>query len=252
MADTGGNGTEAPEGGDQTRTQKTSEFVLLLRDKEALKTALDEKEKALNSAMSTSFELYQKIDKLETELKALKGKGSKSETKDKIQAPSASPAAGNTPVSTPKNGRKVRPKTAKHANPRQKPRKGLKPPVEIKVEVAKEAEKKDTYKYYEEIAQTYPDLKLSVLLVAEKKFVQADSNKDGTIDADELDRILESSSLLFTKQQVRDIVKQIDADGSSDLDFMECLAVIDRLHRNKKSNLPTALEQNKSTVCSIQ
>ena len=47
------------------------------------------------------------------------------------------------------NGRKVRPKTAKHANPRQKPRKGLKPPVEIKVEVAKEAEKKDTYKYYE-------------------------------------------------------------------------------------------------------
>ena len=68
MADTGGNGTEAPEGGDQTRTQKTSEFVLLLRDKEALKTALDEKEKALNSAMSTSFELYQKIDKLETEV----------------------------------------------------------------------------------------------------------------------------------------------------------------------------------------
>ena len=46
-----------------------------------------------------------------------------------------------------------------------------------------------------------------------------------TIDADELERILETSNLMFTKQQVRDIVKQIDNDESSDLDFMECLAV---------------------------
>jgi len=111
---------------------------------------------------------------------------------------------------------------------------------------------KDTYKYYEEIAVAYPNLKLSVLLAAEKKFVEADVNKNGTIDAEELEKILETSSLLFTKQQVEDIVKQIDVDGSCDLDFMECLAVIDRLHQNKKTNLPTPLEQNKSTVCAIQ
>jgi len=258
MADTANtNGALADGAGapDPTRSQQTSEFVLLLKDREALKAALEEKEKELNSTKARNFELLQEVDKLEKELADLKGlkKAEKDSKRLAVtaQVPSLSPSG--TPTSSPKIGRKVRPKTAKHANARQKPKKGEKPSaVEIKTESAKEAHLKDTYKYYKEIAETYPNLKLSVLLAAEEKFVKADVNKDGTIDADELERILETSNLMFTKQQVRDIVKQIDNDESSDLDFMECLAVIDRLHQNKKTNLPTPLEQSKSTVCTIQ
>ncbi|XP_022106401.1 uncharacterized protein LOC110987713 [Acanthaster planci] len=250
------NGAQPDQTVDPTRSQKTSEFVLLLKDREALKASLEEKEKELNSTRARNFELLQQIDKLEKELSELKTlkKAEKESKKLSVTAHSPSASPSGTPVSTPKGGRKARPKTAKHANSRQKPRKSAKAPtIEVtSSEVEKEGHLKDTYKYYEEIARTYPNLKLSVLLAAEKKFVEADINKDGTIDADELEKILETSSLLFTKQQVRDIVKQIDNDESSDLDFMECLAVIDRLHQNKKTNLPTTLEQNKSTVCVIQ
>ncbi|XP_038072486.1 uncharacterized protein LOC119741003 [Patiria miniata] len=258
MTDTAEVNGAQPDGvTDPTRSQKTSEFVLLLKDREALKASLEGKEKELNSTKARHFELLQQVDKLEKELSELKTlkKADKDARKLSVNAQSQSTSPTGTPVSTPKGGRKVRPKTAKHANSRQKPRKAGKPPtieVTSASEATKEAHLKDTYKYYEEIASTYPHLKLSVLLAAEKKFVEADVNKDGTIDADELEAILESSSLLFTKQQVRDIVKQIDNDQSSDLDFMECLAVIDRLHQNKKTNLPTTLEQNKSTVCVIQ
>lgn len=259
MTDTVGSAAQdgaADEAG--TRSQHTSEFVLLLKDRESLKKDLAEKEKELNSTKARNFELFQEVDKLEKELSELKAlkKAEKDARKLSVtqqgQSQSVSPAG--SPSSTPKVGRRVRPKTAKHANARLKPKKAAaKPPVvHITPEASKEAHLKDTYKYYEEIGETYPNLKLSVLLAAEKKFIEADVNKDGTIDAEELDKILESSSLLFTKQQVRDIVTQIDNDGSCDLDFMECLAVIDRLHQNKKTNLPTTLEQNKSTVCSIQ
>ena len=45
------------------------------------------------------------------------------------------------------------------------------------------------------------------------------------IDADELEKILDSSNLLFTKQQVNDILKKIDTDQTNSLDFFECLKV---------------------------
>ncbi|XP_072031743.1 uncharacterized protein [Amphiura filiformis] len=250
----------------EARNETNKEFVHLLKEKETLKGALDEKEKELNAVKGRNYELLQKNEQLEKELAELKA-GKKSEEKAKKAAAAERLAAGPPPLgASPRTGRKVLSKNAvKHANPRQKPKKGgmSKSAINLKsdatsmisrasAEVDKTALEKDTYTYYTEIAEKYPRLQISVLLTAEKKFIEADVNGDGTIDADELEKILETGSMMFTKQQVKDIVKEIDKDGSCDLDFMECLAVINKLHQNRSANLPSTLEQNKSTVCLIQ
>jgi hypothetical protein len=60
---------DGASGADPTRSQQTSEFVLLLKDREALKAALEEKEKELNSTKARNFELFQEVDKLEKEVR---------------------------------------------------------------------------------------------------------------------------------------------------------------------------------------
>ena len=46
-----------------------------------------------------------------------------------------------------------------------------------------------------------------------------------TIDADELEKMLDQSGLLFSKKQVQEILTTIDMDDTGTLDFMECLEV---------------------------
>ncbi|XP_030854968.1 uncharacterized protein LOC100891350 [Strongylocentrotus purpuratus] len=252
------------EGGevDPQAEMKTNnkEFIHLLKEKKQAEDALAEKINELHRVGGRNYELMQRVEQLEKELAETKEHKKAMEKKHKEETLKAVENMPHEMGSTANISKlkKMRPKTGvKHANTRLKPRKkaatasnkNLKKETEAE---AHQANEKDTYKYYEEIAQRYPQLRLSVLMAAEKKFIDADVNADGTIDAQELDKILESGNMLFTKQQVMDIVKEIDSDGSNDLDFMECLVVIDRLHQNKKTALPTTLEQNKSTVCVIQ
>ncbi|XP_054758321.2 uncharacterized protein LOC129264465 [Lytechinus pictus] len=237
------------------------EFMHLLKEKKQAEDALAEKVKELHRVGGRNYELMQQVEQLEKELAAAKDQNKALEKKHKdemLKAVENIPSEMGSTANISKL-KKMRPKTGvKHANARLKPRKkaaaasnkNLK--KEAEAEAQKAANEKDTYKYYEEIAEKFPNLRLSVLMVAEKKFIDADINGDGTIDGHELEKILESGNMLFTKQQVMDIVKEIDKDGSNDLDFMECLVVIDRLHQNKKTALPTTLEQNKSSVCAIQ
>ena len=46
-----------------------------------------------------------------------------------------------------------------------------------------------------------------------------------TIDLDELEKILDNNHIMFTKSQVNDILKEIDADKTGTLDFLEVLEV---------------------------
>ncbi|XP_071962532.1 uncharacterized protein [Antedon mediterranea] len=245
------------EGGHtETRSESTSQFVLILKEKEAISTQLAEKEKELTSTRSRNYGLMQQIDKMEKELASIKEERKTEKEKMKAAQQAANPEQQLTNGSPNMKKKHTRPKTSRHAHTRKTPRKGATSKANLK-SATKETEAasvptKDTYTYYKEIAEKYPMLRLSVLLAAEAKFIEADVNNDGTIDAEELDQILDNSGMLFTKQQVRNIVKEIDADDSNSLDFIECLAVIDRLHQNKKTALPTSLEQSKSTVCSIQ
>lgn len=255
------------------RNESNKEFVHLLKEKDTLKTALDEKEKEVNQVKGRNYELLQKTEQLEKELATLKAE-KKSEKEAKKVAAADQLAAGPPPLTSmgasPRTGRKLRPVSARHPNPRLKPKKVVvsKPTAQVKKEAAEakadaakaklqaEADKaatdKDTYAYYSEIAEKYPMLRLSVLLGAEKKFIEADINGDGTIDSQELEQILDTGKFMFTNQQIKDIVSEIDKDGSNDLDFMECLLIIDRLQQHKKTNLPSNLEQNKSSVCVVQ
>ncbi|KAI8480019.1 hypothetical protein Bbelb_422680, partial [Branchiostoma belcheri] len=110
----------------------------------------------------------------------------------------------------------------------------------------------DTYRYYTEIAEKFPNMKLSTILDAEKKFVAADEDGNGTIDEDELEKILDTENTMFTKDQVKSIMKEVDSDETGNLDFLECLAVMDRLQSHRKTNLPSSLQNNKSNVCVVQ
>ncbi|XP_072163748.1 uncharacterized protein [Diadema setosum] len=258
------NGVEGGEEVDPQAEMKTNnkEFLHLLKEKKKAEDALAEQTKELNRVGGRNYELMKLVEQLQKELAEVKEQNKALEKKVKestLKAIEDMPQEMGSTANMSKL-KKMRPKTAvKHANARLKPRKNTKAATstknlkkEAEQEIQKEAKEKDTYKYYAEIAEKFPQLRLSVLLAAEKKFVDADVNGDGTIDAEELDKILEGGNMLFTKQQVHDIVKEIDADGSNDLDFLECLVVIDRLHQNKKTALPTTLEQNKSSVCVIQ
>lgn len=119
----------------------------------------------------------------------------------------------------------------------------------------------DPERLYAAIAERYPDLPLSTILFAEKRFVEADLDRNGTIDSDELEKMLDllsqkGSSTMYTKKEVKDIFRKIDADNTNSIDFMEVLGVFDMLRQNKNPDLPSSLflqqQQNKSTVCSIQ
>ena len=47
------------------------------------------------------------------------------------------------------------------------------------------------------------------------------------MDSTELEKMLDSASLLFTKVEIKNILMEIDADSSNSLDFFECLQVSD-------------------------
>ena len=52
-----------------------------------------------------------------------------------------------------------------------------------------------------------------------------------TIDADELEKMLDvvatrgGSSTMFTKSEVKDILRKIDMDNTNSIDFFECIGV---------------------------
>nr|XP_006824854.1 PREDICTED: calcium-dependent protein kinase-like [Saccoglossus kowalevskii] len=210
------------------RNENNAQFIVLLKDKESLKKQIESKDQELEAAKCNIYDLSKKIEKLEEESKK------------------------KTPSVRQKD-------TVKHPTARQKIRKQTSTStVAVKDTAVTEAPapaEKDTYKYYSEIAEQFPNIKLSTVLSAEKKFIEADTDSSGSIDADELESLLDKNDLLFTKQQIRDILKEVDRDNSNDLDFFECLAVIEKLQTRRKTNLPPSIQNaqsSKSAVCTLQ
>ncbi|RDD40288.1 hypothetical protein TrispH2_007217 [Trichoplax sp. H2] len=195
------------------RSLDTAQYMENLKEKEELKKKLAEKEKELVEALVRSYDLQKKLDKLQA---------------DKKSAP------------------KLTSKPPKRRAGKKK--KGKKDGKEDKTEDISWT----TEKFYEEVAEKFPEMTLSTLLAAEKKFMEADKDGNGEIDEKELETILQQSNLLFTKFQIMEIIQSIDVDESSTLDFMECLAVIHALQQNRKTALPQSIQQNKSTICVIQ
>ncbi|XP_077861796.1 uncharacterized protein LOC100369889 [Saccoglossus kowalevskii] len=239
------------------RNENNAQFIVLLKDKESLKKQIESKDQELEAAKCNIYDLSKKIEKLEEELKEYHFLKKAVADVDRITGNVYDSQSG---YKSKKKTPSVRQKdTVKHPTARQKIRKQTSTStVAVKDTAVTEAPapaEKDTYKYYSEIAEQFPNIKLSTVLSAEKKFIEADTDSSGSIDADELESLLDKNDLLFTKQQIRDILKEVDRDNSNDLDFFECLAVIEKLQTRRKTNLPPSIQNaqsSKSAVCTLQ
>jgi len=221
------NGTNGSSEADKT----TSDFVTGLKEREALKKELEEKTRELNKVKGQNYDLVKRTEDLEKQVASLKA-----EMKNQ----------GSTPKSPAMSKKRV----AK----RKVPRKGKQTNDLLSPQSANTTDDifENTEKLYQKVAERFPDLPLSTVLLAEKKFIEADTDKSGTIDGQELEKILDSSQMLFTKDQISEILSSIDNDNTQSLDFFECLEAIDQVNKNRKTHLPQSLQKNRSAVCVVQ
>ncbi|XP_032234539.2 uncharacterized protein LOC5509732 [Nematostella vectensis] len=235
MSDANQNGVV--ENGEEgvARDKTTHDFVTGLKEREELKQQLHTKDREVNTLKGQNYDLMKKIDDLEKQIAELNKDGSKKRKQSHFSKP-------------------------KRPARRKKPEEKVSEPGKSTHDGYKEGSDpfEDPEKLYAEIAAKYPDMPLSQVLTAEKRFVEADINRDGTIDPEELEKLLDSSSAaggtaLFTRQQIKEIMKQVDLDNTNSIDFMECLGLLDLLRQNRKTGLPPTMQQNvKSAVCNIQ
>ena len=62
-------------------------------------------------------------------------------------------------------------------------------------------------------------------------FALFDKDGDGTISSSELETILTSLGQKPTKEELEDMINEVDADGNGEVDFDEFLSLIE-IHRN--------------------
>lgn len=213
-----------------TRDQTTQDFLTGLKEREELKSKLHEKERECNTLKGIVYDMTKKIENLE-----------KQETKK------ARPVSARRPKRPAQKKREK--KDAGQLSPHTNIEKNSDNPFE------------DPEKLYQEIATRYPDVPLSTVLIAEKKFVEADLDRNGTIDKDELGKMLDlvsqqgGTGFLYTKNQVEAIFRKIDLDKTNSIDFFECIEILEMMRQKRVKDLPieaTTIQQNKSAVCNIQ
>lgn len=110
----------------------------------------------------------------------------------------------------------------------------------------------DSREYYWKLAEKFPTLPMFQVLDAEKKFIKADIDKNGSIDKNELDKVLMDTVGMFTQKQVDEIFQEVDQDHNETLDFYEVLFVLNKLFTRRRTNLPQSVQQNYTKTCSIQ
>ncbi|KAK3729138.1 hypothetical protein QZH41_017390, partial [Actinostola sp. cb2023] len=188
--------------GEFVRDKTTEDFVKGLKEREDLKAQLAEKEKEVNNLKGQNYDLMVKLESLQ---------------KQENKKPGSRPMTGRKPKRPAKRKNKPETKDRKKSSVEASDNKEVVDPFD------------DPEKLYSDIAVRFPELPLSTVLSAEKRFVDADINRDGTIDDSELERLLDRCSAsegteLFTKDQVQEIMRKIDVDKTNSIDFLECLA----------------------------
>ncbi|XP_052768589.1 uncharacterized protein LOC128208916 [Mya arenaria] len=225
------------------KQEVTPEFVTYIKERDAaLKEAADARAE-LRETQSRLYDALQLIESLEkktgegkktskksvaTKKKTDKPNGLATKTSTSLASSGVSSARTSAPVSARTDGRLYH------------------PPIDAVDPSA------DSKEYYWKIAEKFSQLPMFTILDAERKFIKADADGSGTIDIDEMDRVLSESVGMFTPKQLADIMAEMDTDKSGTLDFMEVLTVINRLVSHRKTNLPQSMQQNYSKTCSIQ
>ncbi|XP_065919763.1 uncharacterized protein [Dysidea avara] len=201
-----------------------------IKEKQALEQQLAEKDKEITTVKSRNYDLLKQVEELTQKLQKSAGLSKKPQRKAKQKHKTDKTTTGGSGTG------KLSTESATVSS--------------SKISIAEDPEQ-----FYKEIAERFPKIALSAVLNAEKRFVEADSNGDGTIDADELEKMLDQSGLLFSKKQAQEILATIDMDDTGTLDFMECLEVIDKITQNRATNLPQVLTTStevRSHLCTIQ
>ncbi|XP_039254830.2 uncharacterized protein LOC120331755 [Styela clava] len=247
---------------DSNLSEEKQKKVLLkyIQEKRDLQEQLDSKEKSIQEYKAKVYDLSTKIAQLEKEVSSLK--------KNAARIPPLANRNSNVGGRSPALNRTgvVRPSTAKKVT-RTKPGKKKsnianvkrtdspasssatpEPPADTKGNAILALKTLDRY---QEIAKKFPELSVAMMMKAESVFMEADINHDGTIDEDELEKLIEKQGhYMTTKKEVREIMKEFDKDVSGGIDLMEYMAVMERIQQRKRTNLPPAL--TKSSVCTIQ
>lgn len=78
----------------------------------------------------------------------------------------------------------------------------------------------------EMIADKVPDVRLALVVAAEKQFAGADLDGNGFLDAPELDALLTKHNQIFSQQQIESILAHIDADADDRIDFLEYITIL--------------------------
>ncbi|CAK8692725.1 uncharacterized protein LOC143461746 [Clavelina lepadiformis] len=238
------------------RNEEEEENVLIeyVKEKDNLKVEISNKDKEIQKYKARVYDLQEKNDQLENRVKELQ------KTIDSTQASSnksgtARPLTARTPQMQRARSAKQRGKTP--VPPRRSNSKKNDSPAGSPVVNGTSSEETDKWREdakalvrLKEIAQKFPELKLSVILTSETFFKESDINNDGTIDMQELENLLMKGGHLFTNKELAEIMNQIDVDKSGSIDFMEYLMVMDRIQQRKRVNLPQTLTRSKT--CKIQ
>ncbi|XP_002130400.2 uncharacterized protein LOC100178497 [Ciona intestinalis] len=257
---------------DSGSAEPSTDDVLIeyVKEKDNLRIDLKQKDAEIQKYKAKVYDLHERIKTLEEEKKELaaanaallsrelpvNNKPSSNVPPNKLGVVRPRTAAGGRSpmLSRPKTAGRGRGKPASNATSKKATNN-----VQVKSELPSPAAEIDPKKYKEavdriahlnEIAEKFPELKLSVVFTSEKFFKEGDINNDGTIDCEELEALLTKQGHLYTNKELKDIMGQIDVDNTGTIDIMEYLAVMERVQQRKRVNLPQAL--TRSSACIVQ
>ncbi|XP_074663127.1 uncharacterized protein LOC141915477 [Tubulanus polymorphus] len=270
---------------DITSISKSNDAFIHLRNEIAeLKLLIQEKETELVTSRSRNYELTKKIEKLKAENEALRTSKRHSINSNPKHQIAESRGLLNEDVNSDSEEdddtgessdfelddetKTTRRKTRKIGKKKGRRRKGRKYHQKTKRDVevdsitvhpkkharipGKDFLSLDADRFYGELASLFPKMRLAAIIDVENKFLQADQNDDGMIDADELEKMLTTSQTMFTRKEVIEVIKEFDKDDTGTLDFIEALSVMDLMERNMNTKIPLNLKRQKSAICAVQ
>jgi hypothetical protein len=93
------------------------------------------------------------------------------------------------------------------------------------------------------VAEHFPNISLAAVLQFEKNFLEADADRSGLIDANELQHVLNSTGI--SEKAVQELVKSLNLDVEAGLDFIDCLTIFTTYEKQQQQTaaIPSAPKQ---------
>jgi len=87
---------------------------------------------------------------------------------------------------------------------------------------------------YQKVAEAIPEITLAHVLHIQKEFLEADADNSNLLDASEISQVLtRCAGEEITVDGAAEILKQVDSDGSNQLDFLETVLAFDKFNKKE-------------------